>query len=226
MESRRLQPISADRTVMLKVGTFQQADASTFEALMTVASGLHGPDALNPTDHTLHLADGRLDRMRDPKDAAIFLNSVVLWWRTHSDSIRWTMPRGPIPPSTLGRMRQMRDAVQALADGDRIGYQRRVKALADHYTYRLDVAGGLLRSTARGWDAFVAGLLPALADLGEHSDRLRRCANEDCRWLILDTTRNGTRTWCHSTLCGNKMRVRRFRARQRKATHPRTRVPA
>ena len=48
----------------------------------------------------------------------------------------------------------------------------------------------------------------------EHSDRLRHCANEECRWMILDSTRNGTRTWCHSTLCGNKMRVRRFRARQ------------
>jgi predicted RNA-binding Zn ribbon-like protein len=205
------------------VSTFQQTDVSTFEALMTIASGLHGPDAHNPTEHTLHLADGRLDRMRDPKDAVIFLNSVVSWWRTHSDSISWTMPIGPIPRDALVRMRQMRDAVQALADRDRAGYQRRVKALADHYTYRLEVQTGILRSTAHGWDGFIAGLLPALAELDEHSDRLRRCANEQCRWIILDTTRNGTRTWCHSTLCGNKMRVRRFRARQRKATGRRTR---
>jgi len=196
---------------------FQQTDASTFEALMTVASGLHGPDAHTPTEGTLTLADGRLDRLRDPKDAAIFLNSVVSWWRTHSDSISWTMPSGPIPRSTLERMRQMRDAVQALADRDRAGYQRRVKALAGHYTYQLDAQSGILLPTARGWDAFIAGLLPALAELSEHSDRLRRCANEECRWIILDATRNGTRTWCHSTLCGNKMRVRRFRARRRKA---------
>jgi predicted RNA-binding Zn ribbon-like protein len=202
------------------MGIFQQTDASTFEALMTIASGLHGPDAHSPTAHTLHLADGRLDRLRDPKDTVIFLNSVGSWWRTHSDSIRWTMPRGPIPRDTLGRMRQMRDAVQALADCDRAGYRRRVKVLAGHYTYRLDAESGILRSTARGWDAFVAGLLPALAELGEHSDRLRRCANEECRWIILDSTRNGTRTWCHSTLCGNKMRVRRFRARQQRAAVP------
>jgi predicted RNA-binding Zn ribbon-like protein len=198
--------------------TLRQADASTYEALMTVASGLHGPDAISPTEHSHHFADGKLDRMRDPKDAAIFLNSVGLWWRAHSDSIRWTMPSGPIPRDALGRMRQMRDAVQALADRDHAGYQRRVKALAEHYTYRLDSEAGSMRSTARGWDAFIAGLLPALAELGEHSDRLRRCANEECRWMILDTTRNGSRTWCHSTLCGNKMRVRRFRARERKGT--------
>ena len=185
---------------------------------MTVGSGLHGPDAQTPTDHTLHLADGRLDRMRDPKDAATFLNSVASWWRAHSDSISWTMPSGPIPRDALGRMRQMRDAVQALAEGDRAGYKRRMKALADHYTYRLDAQSGSLRSTARGWDAFIAGLLPALAELGEHPDRLRHCANEECGWMILDVTRNGSRTWCHSTLCGNKMRVRRFRARQRKST--------
>jgi predicted RNA-binding Zn ribbon-like protein len=199
------------------MAVFQRTDASTFEALMTIASGLHGPDAHAPTEHTLHLSDGRLDRMRDPRDAAGFLNSVGLWWRNHSDSISWTMPAGPISPAALGRMRQMRDAVQALADRDRAGYLRRVKALADHYTYRLDAQSGALRSTARGWDAFIAGLVPALAELGEHSERLRRCANEDCRWVILDLTRNGTRTWCHATLCGNKMRVRRFRSRQRKA---------
>jgi predicted RNA-binding Zn ribbon-like protein len=198
------------------MGTSEQPDASSFEALMTVGSGLHGPEGQNPTEHTLHLADGMLDRMRDPKDAAIFLNSVVAWWRTHSDAIDWTMPSGPIPRSALTRMRLMRDAVQALADRDRTGYRRRVKTLADHYTYRLSAQIGELRTTARGWDAFVAGLLPALVALDEHADRLRRCANEQCQWMILDSTHGGTRTWCHSTLCGNKMRVRRFRARQRK----------
>jgi predicted RNA-binding Zn ribbon-like protein len=196
---------------------FGEPDASAFEALTTVGSGLHGPDGQSPTEHTLRLADGMLDRMRDPKDAAIFLNSVVGWWRTHNDTINWDMPSGPISISTLAQMRRVRDAVQALADHDRAGYRRRVKALADHYTYRLDTQSGQLRPTSRGWDGFVASLLPALVALDEHADRLRHCANEQCRWIILDSTRSGTRTWCHSTLCGNKMRVRRFRARQRKA---------
>jgi predicted RNA-binding Zn ribbon-like protein len=199
------------------VDRLKQPDASTFEALMTVGSGLHGPEGQSGTANTLYRADGMLDRMRDPKDAAVFLNSVVHWWRTHSDTINWTMPAGPIPPDALGRMRQVRDAVQLLADHDRAGYRRRLKALADHYTYRLDTESGALRPTVRGWDAFIATLLPALAGLEEHADRVRRCANEQCRWVILDSTRSGTRTWCHSTLCGNKMRVRRFRTRQRKA---------
>ena len=197
------------------MGTPLTTDASTFEALMTIASGLHGPDAHTPTRHTYHLADGRLDRLRDPKDAVHFVASVASWWRAQNGPISWTVPSGPISPSTLGRMRQMRDAVQALVDGDLSGYQRHLGALATHYSYRLDTRNGALRSTARGWDAFIAGLLPALIQLGEHSDRLRRCANDQCGWMILDSTRNGTRIWCHSTLCGNKMRVRRFRARQR-----------
>ena len=124
------------------MSTFQQTDASTFEALMTIASGLHGPDAHTPTEHTLHLADGRLDRMRDPKDAVIFLNSVVSWWRTHSVSISWTMPRGPIPRNTLRRMRQMRDAVQALADRDRAGYQRRRRGVSPLQTVGAPGANG------------------------------------------------------------------------------------
>src|ERR1700716_1356358 len=103
--------------------TFQQLDASTFEALVTLGSGLHGPEAQRPTEGTLHLANGMLDRMRDPKDTAIFLNRVVGFWRARS-TIDWTMPSAPIPRSTLGRMRQVRDAVQALANRDRTAYPR------------------------------------------------------------------------------------------------------
>jgi predicted RNA-binding Zn ribbon-like protein len=38
--------------------------------------------------------------------------------------------------------------------------------------------------------------------------RVRLCQGDDCGWLFLDTTRNGSRRWCDSATCGNRARVR------------------
>jgi predicted RNA-binding Zn ribbon-like protein len=46
-------------------------------------------------------------------------------------------------------------------------------------------------------------------------DRLRRCDDDGCGWLFLDTTRNHSRRWCSSGECGNRNRVRRHYARNR-----------
>jgi predicted RNA-binding Zn ribbon-like protein len=45
--------------------------------------------------------------------------------------------------------------------------------------------------------------------------RLRRCGNSTCYWLFLDETKNSSRRWCEMASCGNVMKVRRHRARQR-----------
>ena len=44
-------------------------------------------------------------------------------------------------------------------------------------------------------------------------DRLGLCANAECGWLFLDTTKNRTRRWCDMKVCGNREKVRRFRSR-------------
>lgn len=44
--------------------------------------------------------------------------------------------------------------------------------------------------------------------------RIRRCANDVCNWLFLDTSRNRTRQWCVMKDCGNLAKVRRFRAKR------------
>jgi len=45
--------------------------------------------------------------------------------------------------------------------------------------------------------------------------RLKICANDACRWAFYDESRNRIRIWCDSTRCGNVMKVRRFRERNR-----------
>jgi predicted RNA-binding Zn ribbon-like protein len=46
--------------------------------------------------------------------------------------------------------------------------------------------------------------------------RVRECAGGSCGWLFLDTSRNGSRRWCDSRDCGNRERVRRHYARQKR----------
>jgi predicted RNA-binding Zn ribbon-like protein len=44
---------------------------------------------------------------------------------------------------------------------------------------------------------------------------VRACGAESCRWLFLDTSKNHTRRWCNMSVCGNRMKARRFQARRR-----------
>ena len=44
--------------------------------------------------------------------------------------------------------------------------------------------------------------------------RVRACAAEDCRWWFIDDTRNHSRRWCDMKTCGNRAKLRRYRARQ------------
>jgi predicted RNA-binding Zn ribbon-like protein len=44
-------------------------------------------------------------------------------------------------------------------------------------------------------------------------DTVRECAADDCAWLFLDESRNGSRRWCDMKVCGNRSKIRRFRKR-------------
>lgn len=44
--------------------------------------------------------------------------------------------------------------------------------------------------------------------------RVRACAADDCRWWFVDDTRNHSRRWCEMKTCGNRAKLRRFRARE------------
>jgi predicted RNA-binding Zn ribbon-like protein len=43
--------------------------------------------------------------------------------------------------------------------------------------------------------------------------RMKACRAEDCRWVFLDTAKNQTRAWCSMKSCGNREKVRAYRAR-------------
>ena len=44
---------------------------------------------------------------------------------------------------------------------------------------------------------------------------IRACADPQCRWLFLDTSKNHSRRWCDMKVCGNRMKARRFKAQHK-----------
>lgn len=82
----------------------------------------------------------------------------------------------------------------------------------------------------RGWQvsplasAATALLTPVLwsaADLlaGARLTRVHQCANPECGWLFLDSSKSGNRRWCDMGACGNREKARRHYLRH-KATDP------
>jgi predicted RNA-binding Zn ribbon-like protein len=47
--------------------------------------------------------------------------------------------------------------------------------------------------------------------------RVKRCEGDHCSWLLFDTTKNRRRRWCEMEVCGNRAKMRAFRARKLEA---------
>ena len=43
--------------------------------------------------------------------------------------------------------------------------------------------------------------------------RVRACGADDCGWWFVDDTKNRSRRWCDMKLCGNREKIRRYRAK-------------
>jgi predicted RNA-binding Zn ribbon-like protein len=66
----------------------------------------------------------------------------------------------------------------------------------------------------------LAGLSQVVAELYNGArdgtlDRLKMCASDECRRVFFDRSKPATRRWCMSTLCGNRIKTRSYRERQR-----------
>jgi len=57
----------------------------------------------------------------------------------------------------------------------------------------------------------VAEIAAGMAD-GTWS-RIKICNADDCRWAFHDTTKNHSRAWCSMQSCGNRAKVKAYRAR-------------
>jgi predicted RNA-binding Zn ribbon-like protein len=61
-------------------------------------------------------------------------------------------------------------------------------------------------------------LAAAMLLTGPARARVGVCADEQCDWLFLDTSKSGRRRWCSMEGCGNRAKARRHYQRQRAAS--------
>jgi predicted RNA-binding Zn ribbon-like protein len=150
----------------------------------------------------------------------------------HRDALEHESRRFAEDPATgeraLARIRRVRGAMRELVDATvearppDLNHLREVnRALRTHYIYELVPAPDGVSLDHKHEGDPIDGALARLAESiarevsqGE-PDRLRVCANEECRWVFNDSSRTGRRKWCDMSTCGNRAKAARHRERKR-----------
>ncbi len=97
------------------------------------------------------------------------------------------------------------------------------RALRTHYILELVPAPDGVSMDHRHEGDPVDGALARLAESIAREisqgqpDRMRICANDQCRWVFADTSRTGRRKWCDMSTCGNRAKAARHRERRKGA---------
>jgi predicted RNA-binding Zn ribbon-like protein len=75
--------------------------------------------------------------------------------------------------------------------------------------------GSLLEPCVEGPDGALAALLAPVAEAMSDGTwaRVKACRADDCHWAFYDFSRNRSGTWCDMAVCGNREKVRAYRAR-------------
>ena len=78
-----------------------------------------------------------------------------------------------------------------------------------------DHGDALIAPRAGGVDGALGHLLVVIADAQRDGtwSRLKACPAEDCQFAFYDRSRNRSAVWCDMKVCGNRHKVREFRAR-------------
>lgn len=72
-----------------------------------------------------------------------------------------------------------------------------------------------LVAASEGVDKFIEDLLAAAIQSRYTGiwERLKACANENCRWIFYDYSKNRSGNWCVMEVCGSREKMRRYRKR-------------
>jgi hypothetical protein len=89
-------------------------------------------------------------------------------------------------------------------------------ARSGHVGIRFSDGGAELVAEARGVDGALGRILsviPVSVADGTWA-RLKACPRDVCHWVFYDRSRNHSSTWCSMSVCGNRTKTRRYRARR------------
>lgn len=141
----------------------------------------------------------------------------------------WLADRGLVESGTKATGADLRDAIElrealrtllgahnelpgdidaASAVLDRVAHSARVGVCFAHGGLQLEPAS----SGIRGALGKIVGEVATAMSEGTWA-RMKACRAQDCRWAFLDTAKNQSRAWCSMSSCGNREKVRAYRAR-------------
>lgn len=179
--------------------------------------------------NTLELQrDGQLDRLADTETALRWLQQHELLHRETLDALLAAYAKDDEGRARmLRRIRRLRGALREVLDAT---VERRLpaesalaevnRALRTQYVQELLPAPNGVSLDHRHEGDPVAGALSRLAEAiarevtSAEQERLRICANDQCRWVFKDDSPGGRRKWCSMAVCGNRAKVARHRRRQ------------
>ena len=156
------------------------------------------------------------DLLLDPAAARGWLTAAGLW---HAD-------RAP-DPAELDLARRVRESIRATlaANGGgpppASGDLQALQAAAQASRPALQVGpGGQVSLQAEPTAPLEAGLVTLLLVIRDAQRdgtwrRLKACGNPDCRWAFYDRSHSRAGAWCDMATCGNRIKNRRLRQRQR-----------
>jgi predicted RNA-binding Zn ribbon-like protein len=143
---------------------------------------------------------------------------------------RWLIDRGLLekdaatPTASEQRVAvRLREALRALmlenngepADSDAAG-ELQLTAQRGQLGVHFGTDGSVaIRPTAPGFPGAMAALLIPVADARRDGSwqRVKACRADDCQWAFYDRSRNRSGVWCEMAVCGNRHKVRAYRAR-------------
>jgi predicted RNA-binding Zn ribbon-like protein len=187
-------------------------------------------DLVNTLDNRFAEA-GRLELLTDYDDLLRFAVESQLLTERQAKKLKRADASQVARAQALRRTKELREALADVAYAqveEREILEASVAVLEEHFKQagnhrhlaanKLDKLGvawqwqGLGREIDAPWWLLAQAASDLL--LSGSAARIRSCASDTCRWLFLDTSKNHTRRWCDMQVCGNRMKARRFQARQ------------
>jgi predicted RNA-binding Zn ribbon-like protein len=178
----------------------------------------------------IHRAPGQLELVR----ALINTKNIEAQgeaWTSSAELRDWLRDHGllgddePLREEDLPRMQQFRESLRLLLRANN-GHplppesttllQELVRAATLRVVFAED-GSARLEPASGGVDGVIGRIMGViLAAMGDGSWlRLKACHNNGCQWAFYDISKNRSGRWCATTICGNRLKARAYRARRR-----------